>query len=428
MISQDDSKGGSDYKLINRCVLLSSTLNVNISSSVILENMIYDVLIVGGGLVGASLAAALKPSGLTVALVEGQSAIHNAAGVDAQGWDNRVYAVSPGSVDFLKECGAWQGLDRSRIQPVEAMRVFGDVHSELEFSAYQLGVPELAFILESRLLLSSLWQKLPQQQNLTVFHSTRCSDLALHEDHANLTLEDGRELRTKLVVGADGNDSWVRQQAAMDESSKPYHQHGIVANFKIEKPHRNTAYQWFRPDGILALLPLPEQHASMVWAVSPEQSAELLALPHPELCAQVTAITDGMVGVLQMVTSPVAFPLRLLNLPHIIKPRLALIGDAAHNLHPLAGQGVNMGFRDARELARVLLQRSAQQDCGNIHLLRRYERARQEDIFSMQFTTDALKKLFNNRNPLLRTIRNVGLTATNRFVPLKKMLARHALN
>ena len=391
--------------------------------------MIYDVLIVGGGLVGASLAAALKSSGLAVALVEGQQpTVHSAIGMDAQGWDNRIYAVSPGSVEFLKECGAWQRLDMRRVQPVEAMRVFGDVNSELDFSAYQLGVPALAFILESRLLLSSLWQELPQQDNLTLLHSTRCSHLAWHEDYVNLTLEDGRELRTRLVVGADGNDSWVRQQAAMDGLSKPYHQHGIVANFKIEKSHHMTAYQWFHPDGILALLPLPEGHASMVWAVRPAQSAELLALPHPELCTQIAALTGGIFGALQIVTPPVAFPLRLLNLSHIVKQRLALIGDAAHNLHPLAGQGVNMGFRDARELARVLLQRSAQQDCGNIHLLRRYERARQEDIFSMQLTTDTLKKLFNNRNTLLRTMRNLGLTATNSLVPLKKMLARHALN
>ncbi|OGT00009.1 MAG: hypothetical protein A3K04_09370 [Gallionellales bacterium RBG_16_56_9] len=129
-----------------------------------------------------------------------------------------------------------------------------------------------------------------------------------------------------------------------------------------------------------------------------------------------------------MITPPAAFPLRLLHLPQIVKPRLALVGDAAHNVHPLAGQGVNLGFRDARQLAQVLQQRGAQPDCGNIYLLRRYERARREDILSMQFTTDTLKKLFNNSNPLLRSARNLGLAATNRITPLKKMLARHALN
>jgi 2-polyprenyl-6-methoxyphenol hydroxylase-like FAD-dependent oxidoreductase len=133
-------------------------------------------------------------------------------------------------------------------------------------------------------------------------------------------------------------------------------------------------------------------------------------------------------GALQLVTPPAAFPLRSLNLPQIIKPRLALVGDAAHNIHPLAGQGVNLGFRDARQLAQVLLQRDAQQDCGNIQLLRRYERARKEDVLSMLLTTDVLKKLFTNSNPLLRAARNLGLAATNRIAPLKKMLARQALN
>ena len=217
-------------------------------------------------------------------------------------------------------------------------------------------------------------------------------------------------------------------RSGITETPTPYHQHGVVANFSAGKPHRGTAYQWFQPDGILALLPLPQQHVSMVWSVSPEKSEALLQLPHDDLCAQVEQASQHTLGALQMVTPPTAFPLRLLSLPHIVKPRLALVGDAAHNVHPLAGQGVNLGFRDARQLAQVLLQRGAQQDCGNIHLLRRYERARREDIVSMQLTTDTLKKLFNNHNPLLRTVRNLGLAATNRIAPLKKMLARHALN
>jgi 2-octaprenylphenol hydroxylase len=167
---------------------------------------------------------------------------------------------------------------------------------------------------------------------------------------------------------------------------------------------------------------------SMVWSVSPEKSAALLALPDEELSAQVAAASQHMLGGLKLTTPPAAFPLRLLNLPHIIAARLALVGDAAHNVHPLAGQGVNLGFRDARELARVLLDRGAQSDCGDAHLLRRYERARREDIVSMQLTTDALKHLFNNNNPLLRNLRNIGLSLGNQLAPLKKMLARHALN
>lgn len=391
--------------------------------------MIFDILIIGGGLVGASLAAALKPAGLAVALVEGQPmAACSAHPISDRDWDSRIYAISPGSAAFLTQCGAWQRLDKGRVQQVEQMRVFGDEGAELDFGAYQLGVPEMAFILENSLLQRALWEELRQQDNLTLFNPARCASLEWHDDAVHLQLEDGRHIQAQLVVGADGRDSWVRHQAGIITPPTLYNQHGVVANFIAEKPHRGTAYQWFQPEGILALLPLPQQRVSMVWSVSPEKSESLLQLTHEELCAQVEQATHHALGSLQLATPPAAFPLRLLNLPQIIKPRLALVGDAAHNVHPLAGQGVNLGFRDARQLAQVLQQRGAQPDCGNIYLLRRYERARREDILSMQITTDALKKLFNNSNPLLRRVRNLGLAATNRFAPLKKMLARHALN
>lgn len=388
--------------------------------------MEFDIVIIGGGLVGASLAAALKSSGLTLALVEGQPSPTLPA--PAENWDSRIYAVTPGNAEFLRQCGAWQKLDMSRVQQVEEMRVFGDTGAELDFSAYQVGAAELTFILESRLLQQALWDELRQQDNLTLLNPARCAELTWQPEAAHLKLQDGREIKTKLIVGADGRDSWVRHQAEMPETPTPYHQHGVVANFSTSKPHHSTAYQWFQPESILALLPLPGKRVSIVWSVSPEKSAELLAMSHEELCAQVAAASHAQLGELQIITPPAAFALRVLNLAHITKPRLALVGDAAHNVHPLAGQGVNLGFRDARQLAEVLLQHGAQNDCGDIHLLRKYESARREDILSMQLTTDALKHLFINDNPLLRKLRNLGLSATNQFMPLKKMLARHALN
>lgn len=388
--------------------------------------MEFDIVIIGGGLVGASLAAALKTSGLKLALVEGQSS--PTLPTNPENWDSRIYAITPGNADFLGQCGAWDKLDMSRVQQVEEMRVFGDTGAELDFSAYQIGAAELTFILESRLLQQALWDGLQQQDNLTLLNPARCAELTWHADAAHLKLQDGREITAKLVVGADGRDSWVRHQAAMPEVPTPYHQHGVVANFSISKPHHGIAYQWFQPDSILALLPLQGKRVSIVWSVSPEKSAELLAMSHEELCAQVSTASQSMLGDLQVITPPAAFALRVLNLAHITKHRLALVGDAAHNVHPLAGQGVNLGFRDARDLAEVLLQRGVESDCGDLHLLRKYEQARREDIVSMQLTTDALKHLFINDNPVLRILRNLGLSATNRFTPLKKMLARHALN
>ena len=385
-------------------------------------DMEFDIIIIGGGLVGASLASALKNSGLHIVLIEGQPL----PGQDSE-WDSRIYAFTPGNVDFLKECGAWQRLDSSRVQQVEEMRVFGDSGSRLDFSAYEIGAPELAFILESRLLQHALWQGLQEQENLTLLQPAQCAEMSLQEDAAHIKLKDGREIRAKLIVGADGRDSWARNQTLMPEVPTPYHQHGVVANFNIGKAHRGIAYQWFTPEGILALLPLPGKRISIVWSVSPEKSAELLALTHEEFSARVSEASNHTLGELQVITPPAAFALRVLNLAHITKPRLALVGDAAHNVHPLSGQGVNLGLRDVRELAKVLSQRGAL-DCGDLHLLRRYETARQGDIMSMQLTTDTLKNLFVNDNPLLRTLRNIGLTATNKIVPLKKMLVRHALN
>ena len=387
--------------------------------------MDFDIVIIGGGLVGASLAAALKDSDLKLALLESSAPPPVSAAPD--NWDARIYAFTPGNAEFLHECGAWQRLDMRRVQPVEEMRVFGDTGARLNFSAYQLGATELAFIMESRLLQDALWQVLREQDNLTLLQPARCAELQRDEEAARLTLQDGREITAKLIVGADGRDSWVRHQAVMPETPTPYQQHGVVANFNCAKNHRGNAHQWFQEDGILALLPLPGRRISIVWSVSPEKSAELLALTPAELCARVAEASNHTLGELTLITPPAAFPLRVLNLAHITQPRLALIGDAAHNVHPLAGQGVNLGLRDARELAHTLLQRGAL-DCGDLCLLRRYEKARQEDILSMQLTTDALKHLFVNTNPLLRLLRNIGLGATNAVTPLKRMLARHALN
>ena len=387
--------------------------------------MEFDIVIIGGGLVGASLAASLRDSGLKLALVE--SGPSPRASHAADDWDARIYAFTPGNAEFLHQCGAWQRLDMERVQQVEEMRVFGDTGAKLNFSAYQLGAPELAFILESRLLQDALWQGLREQSNLTLLQPARCARLAVADDAATLTLQDDREVRARLIVGADGRDSWVRQQADMPEVPTPYNQHGLVANFTCSKAHRGIAYQWFTEDGILALLPLPGRRISIVWSVTPEKSAELLALSNEELAARVSQASQHTLGELKVITPPAAFALRVLNLAHLAKPRIALIGDAAHNVHPLAGQGVNLGLRDARELSRTILQRGAL-DCGDMRLLQRYERARREDILSMQLTTDALKHLFINANPLLRTLRNVGMAATNALTPLKKMLARHALN
>ena len=389
--------------------------------------MKFDVVIIGGGLVGASLALALKNAGLKIALVETRPPAPLPAD---ESWDSRIYAISPGSASFLQDLGVWQALDEARITPVYKMAVFGDDNSaRLDFSAYDIGYPELAFIVENRQLQIAVWNALKRQKkHVKLFCPAQCASLTWTESHAELHLDDGTLLHASLVVGADGLNSWVREQGKIEVSRHPYQQIGVVANFSTEGRHHNIAHQWFRRDGVLALLPLPGKMVSMVWSLQEEQATPLLNAPEAELCRQVRNAASRVLGEMQLVTRPAGFPLNFVHVKQLVRPRLALIGDAAHGIHPLAGQGVNLGLRDARELANTLAMRGLESDCGDYLLLRRYERARKEDILALELVTDGLQKLFANPNPTLVRLRNLGLGITNRLPVIKDRLMQHALS
>ncbi len=383
----------------------------------------FDVLIVGGGLVGLALAAALRDSGLQLALVEPQAP---RATKVRRAWDSRLYAISPGSAAFLERCGAWQSVPGDRIARVERMRIFGDDgRAELQFSAYDAGLRELAFIVENDRLQESLWRIV--RDCARIFCPASWSALEIGERHASLHLDDGTELAARLIVGADGAESRVRAAAGIAATPSDYGQLGVVANFSCEKPHGSVAFQWFRRDGVLALLPMPGNHVSMVWSIGQERGRELLHKSAGELAAEVEEASHGVVGGLDLVTPAAAFPLRLLRVTEFTRARLALIGDAAHNVHPLAGQGVNLGFRDARELSAVLANRGPQRDCGDRLLLRRYARARREDVLSMQLMTHGLQKLFSHDAVLVGRVRNRGLKLVNWQPQLKSFLVHHAV-
>lgn len=381
----------------------------------------FDLVIVGGGLAGASLAAALRDSRLKIALVE------SAPPRRPEGWDVRIYAVSPANAEFLAEIGAWKHLDMARLSPIRAMQVHGDHGGRLDFSAYECGVPELGWIVESSLMACELWESVKRQSNLTLFCPARPAQLEFRHDAALLKLDDGQLLSGKLLVAADGRDSWVRTQAGLAAHDTPYHEKGVVANFTTEKPHRNIAFQWFRNDGVLAYLPLPGNRISIVWSTPDDAADALCALPAEELCAKVAAAGGHSLGQLALITPPAAFPLRLIRVPQTVAPRLALIGDAAHGIHPLSGHGINLGFQDARELARLLADTPAWQDIGEETLLRRYQRIRKEETVLMQTTTDGLRRLFKAGPPPLRSLRNIGLNLTNALPFVKNALARYAL-
>lgn len=383
--------------------------------------MDFDVIIVGGGLAGLSLAAALRRSTLSVALVEGKAPDF------PETLDSRIYAISPANADFLDELGTWGHLEPARMEAVRTMEIHGDAGGRLDFTAYGCGVPELAWILESSLIQRELWETVKRQGNLTLLCPARPQALTIGPDAALLNLADGRSLSARLIVAADGAESWTRAAAGIAVRFDPYDQQGVVANFATELPHHGTAFQWFRTDGVLAWLPLPGNRMSMVWSAPEDHGRKLLALDHAELCALVAEAGKHRLGDLKLVTPPAGFPLRLMRAPSSVAPRLALIGDAAHTIHPLSGHGINLGFQDARGLAAVLRDKPGHVDCGDLGLLRSYARARKEEVVSLQTLTDSLHDLFRPASGSLTRLRNFGLNLTNALPVLKNLLVRYAL-
>ncbi|SAK91615.1 ubiquinone biosynthesis hydroxylase family protein [Caballeronia arationis] len=382
----------------------------------------FHAVVVGGGLVGKTAALALTQSGLRTALVAAPAAPLPAGAI----FDSRIYALSSSSETLLERLRVWQALDRSRLGPVFDMRVFGDAHAELHFSAFQASVPQLAWIVESSLIETSLDTALRFQPNLSWFES-RGQGMTVHDDAAHVTLSSGETLETDLIVGADGAHSWVRAQMSSKATRRDYRQTGVVANFKTEKPHGETAYQWFKDSEIIALLPLPGDHVSLVWSARTEHADELLKLDPAQLTAEVERVTQNMLGALECVTPAQGFPLALQSVDRLVAPRVALVGDAAHLIHPLAGQGMNLGLRDVAALAEVIANKEPFRDLGDPVLLRRYERARREDIQKLVIATDGLQKLFSVPGTFARAVRNTGMALVGAQPFVKRWLVSAAL-
>lgn len=375
-----------------------------------------DIVILGGGLNGAALVAALRHTPYSVVLVEPRPP--QAPGED---WDSRIYAYSPGNVAWLKSLGAWN--EPVRAQAVYRMRIHGDTDGRLTFDALDAGLPELAWIAENERLQWSLWQSWQDSPNVRII-STPTESVTWGEEGHTLHFADGSALKARLLVAADGANSWLRQQAGIGFDLEDYEHIGVVANFNTQRPHRGTACQWFRPDGVLAWLPLPGNRISMVWSTPPEHAAELNALSPATLAETVAEAGGHLLGRLTTITPAAGFPLKRRRAREWVRPGLVLLGDAAHTVHPLAGQGVNLGFRDSRLLAAMLASGG---DPGEISRLTAYAARRREDVVSMQFTTGGLKKLFARRDGLTQTLRNTGMSLTNLIDPLNQALTRHAI-
>ncbi|KVP18886.1 ubiquinone biosynthesis protein [Burkholderia multivorans] len=382
----------------------------------------FDVAVVGGGLVGKTAALALTQSGYKTALLA-QPVTPRPADL---AFDTRVYALSSSSQALLERLRVWQALDHGRLAPVYDMRVYGDAHAELHFSAYQASVPQLAWIAESSLIETSLDAALRFQPNLTWFDA-RAQGLDVRDDAAVLALSSGQVLEADLVVGADGAHSWVRSQMGARVERRDYRQTGVVANFKASLPHRETAYQWFRDGEIVALLPLPDGHVSLVWSAHTAHADELLALDPAQLAAEVERVSHAQVGTLECVTPAAGFPLALQTVDKLIAPRVALVGDAAHLIHPLAGQGMNLGLRDVAALADAIANKESFRNLGDTVLLRRYERSRREDIRALMVATDGLQRLFAVPGSFAKAVRNAGMAFVGAQPRVKRWLVSAAL-
>ncbi|MBB3212581.1 ubiquinone biosynthesis UbiH/UbiF/VisC/COQ6 family hydroxylase [Herbaspirillum sp. Sphag1AN] len=388
-----------------------------------------DICIVGTGAIGKTAALALAQAGLRVNLLAAPSAPPQG---EQASWDVRVYAINQVGQSLLASVKVWDALDAERIAPVTGMDVVGDAESnpgQLSFDAYASRVDALAWIIEDRNLNQALDAALKFAPNVRVIQA-RAKSLQADPQSAWLQLENGDTLQADLIVGADGAQSWVRGKCDIGLDYRSYGQRAIVSNFACEKPHNGIARQWFTAaEGIVALLPLPGQKVSLVWSAPDALADTLMRQPAAHLAQELARYAEPSLGQLTPLLPELVreFPLRLIKPHAIIAPRVALIGDAAHVVHPLAGHGMNLGFADVAGLLKQIAEREPYRDCGDPKMLRRYARSRKEDILLMQLTTDGLARLFEVDVEPLRAIRNIGLNLVNHLPVLKRRLMAHAL-
>ena len=396
-----------------------------------------DVVVIGGGITGKACALGLAQLGLsTIEIAPDLSQM--APAPQGSQWGQRIYAFSPSTQKLLAHLQIWDALDHSRLQPVRDMQIYGDRgerNDQLHLSAFEAGTPQLAWIGESNLIEYTLDQASRFQNKLE-----RISDvldkIELDANGATLYLQNGNAIHAQLVVAADGANSPIRSAIGITVSLENYSQSAVVANWTCTYPHLETAFQWFLPGGdIVAMLPLPNKQVSMVWSTSPEHAADLLKLDQAQWQEQFRLIANGAVekqlGELNLNSTPAAFPLKKVRAKRFIgpesAPKVVLIGDAAHVMHPLAGQGLNLGLRDVAVLLNILSKRESFRSLSDVVLLRRYERQRQGDTSALLWVTDKLKKLFSASGNPERQLRNWGLGLVNKSHFIKQRLIERAL-
>ena len=396
-----------------------------------------DVAVVGGGIAGKACALGMAQLGLQTVEIAPDL---NQTIPSPQGnqWGQRIYAFSPSTQKLLASLQVWDALDHHRLQVVRDMRIYGDrgeKNDQLHLSAFEAGTPQLAWIGESNLIEHTLDQAARFQNKLD-----RIADVVEKIDVENhgsmLHLKNGATIQAQLVIAADGANSPLRSEIGISASEESYQQSAVVANWTCTYPHLETAFQWFLPGGdIVAMLPLPNKQVSMVWSTSPEHASELLTLNQDQWLERFALVANGAIskqlGELTLNSTPAAFPLRKICASRFIgpesNPKVVLIGDAAHVMHPLAGQGLNLGLRDVAALLNIYKKRESFRSLSDLTLLRRYERQRQGDASALLWITDKLKKLFSGNSTTEKQLRNWGLGLVNQSHFIKQRLIERAL-
>jgi 2-octaprenylphenol hydroxylase len=385
-----------------------------------------DIAIVGAGVVGATLAALLADRGMRVALVDAAPPV---ADWPAGSIDLRVLALTSASERILAGLGVWPRIAGLGAAPFRDMRVWdargpGEIH----FDSAELGAAQLGHIVENRVIVRALLEDLRGRDGVRLHHSVAVEGLDIGADDACLRLAGGGEVRARLVVGADGANSRLRALGGLEVRGWDYDQRALVATVATEESHRDTAWQRFLPDGPLAFLPLHDGRCSIVWSTRPAHAEALLALDEAAFTAELTEAFAARLGRVTGCGPRAAFPLRLQYAPRYVAARLALVGDAAHAIHPLAGQGANLGLLDAAALAEVVADAAAAgRDVGGFAVLRRYERWRKSDNLATMRAMDGFKRLFGTDLAPLRWARNAGLNFTDAAAPLKNLIAQYAM-
>lgn len=385
----------------------------------------FDVVIVGGGMVGATVACALGGSGLTVALLE-----HELPAVFSpeQPHDLRVSALSIASKQILQTLGVWEGIVKRRCCPFRRMRVWEDL-GDTEFCSDDISEPALGYIVENRITQAALWERLADFANVELICPAEIEQIRYSpESPAAVQLRDGRVLRAKVLVAADGGQSKVRQVAGIGLTGWDYQQHALVLYVETAYGQQDITWQRFVPSGPQAFLPLTGHYASLVWYNSPAEVRRLKALSEEHLQAELQRSFPACLGQVHRILASASFPLKRQHAQSYVKPGIVLVGDAAHMINPLAGQGVNIGLLDAAVLAEVLLSAHQQNyQLGDLNILSRYEQRRRSENFKMMTVMDVFYQAFSNSLPPVKLLRNLGLGLAQRLTPAKHRVMRAAM-